>query len=98
MGTSYFLSGFKMTDEFEEYEWYGNWVTGEYDRYRIVHKEVWEALLADGEGSPGGFVNPGGKPVGQWRCEGRGVSDPFGTPLRRKYHETWVWRSGLIYV
>ena len=97
-GTTHFLTGFKKVDEFEEYEWYGNWVTGQYDRYRVVTKEVWEALLADGEPKPANFVNPGGKAVGTWRCESRGVSDPFGTPLRRMYHETWVMRSALIYV
>lgn len=97
-GTTKFLTSFARTDEREEYEWYGNWVTGQYDRYRVVTTEVWEALLDDGEPKPASFVNPGRKAVGVWKCESRGVSDPFGTPLRRMYHETWVMRSALIYV
>lgn len=91
--TTSFLTGFAMTDQREEYEWFRNPFSGRYWKYRIVKTEVWMALLADGEEMPPSYVNPGRKDVGSWRCEDRSVSDPFGSPLRRWYQETWISRG-----
>ena len=91
--TTNFLTDFAMVESREEYEWYNGLWVGQYWKYRIVTTEVWEALLEDGEPMPASFINPGNKAIGAWRCEDRGVSDPFGSPLRRWYHETWVSRS-----
>lgn len=92
------LAPFAMTECREELEWYRNWVTGEYNRYRVVTFEVWEALLDDDAPMPATFLNPGGKAVGAWRCEDRSLSDPWGSPLRRTYQETWIHRGGIVYV
>lgn len=91
--TTNFLTEFKCVDRREEYVWRNGIWRGTYYGYTVVSTEVWEALLADGEAQPASYVNPGAKAVGQWRCEDRGVSDPFGAPLRRVYHETWVSRG-----
>lgn len=93
--TTNFLTDFALVECREEYEWHRNRWTGQYWKYRIVTMETWEALLADGEAMPASYVNPGGKAVGAWRCEDRGLSDPFGSPLRRRYHETWISRGVL---
>lgn len=93
-----FLAEFAIVEERESYEWYRSWVTGLFNRYRIVTTEVWENRLAPGEPKPASFVNPGKKVVGEWRCEDRSVSDPWGSPLNRTYRETWVHRSKLIFV
>ena len=91
--TTNFLTEFAMTECREEYEWYNSLWAGQYRRYRIVTTQVWEALLEDGEEMPTQYINPDKKSIGAWRCEDRGLSDPFGSPLRRMYHETWVSRG-----
>lgn len=91
------LCDFAMVESHEQLVWRRNWQTGELDRYNVVRTEVWQVLLADDQEEPAVYVNPG-KKDGTWRCEDRGCSDPWGSPLRKTYQETWVRKGVTQYV
>ena len=94
--TTKFLTDFACVEKRDEYHWRNGLWWRTYWGYLVVTTEVWEALLEDGEAMPASFINPGGKPIGEWRCEDRCVTDPFGSPLRRAYREIWIRRGRWV--
>jgi hypothetical protein len=92
------INNFKCVEDVEEIEWRTNGrVLGAPVEFRSVARKTYEVTLEDGKPKPTSPVNPGGLTVGTktgtWRCESRGVTDPYGIPLRRVYHETWISRG-----